>query len=84
VIQHHPLYEPVFDRKKVVARSEKIRALYREYGVTLVISGHRHRYAVNLSDRAAGSISNVSVSQKKRLLISLKTGSEISIHFALE
>ena len=40
-VQHHPFSEDVFRKKKTLAKSDKIRKLYKEYGVSLVIAGHR-------------------------------------------
>ena len=47
VMHHHPLYETVFPRWTVIANSKKVREIYREYGVSLVIAGDRHRYYIN-------------------------------------
>ena len=46
-VQHHPFSEDVFKKPKTMSRSEKIRAIYKEYGVSLVIAAHRHKYYIN-------------------------------------
>lgn len=74
-VQHHPLHEPVFKPETTVPHSEKIRDLYRKYGVSLVISAHRHRYYINSTDQVPQVVApNISSTPAKALEADISGG----------
>ena len=69
-VQHHPFSEEVFEKPKTLAKSDKIRKIYREYGVSLVIAGHRHKYYINSTETVPQIIApNVSSTAANCLLL---------------
>lgn len=69
-VQHHPFSEEVFRKAKTLADSDKIRELYKEYGVSLVIAGHRHKYYINSTDEVPQIIApNISKTPANGLFI---------------
>ena len=73
VVQHHPFSEEVFKKPKTLAKSDKIRKIYREYGVALVIAGHRHKYYINSTDAVPQIIApNISSTPENALFLQSK------------
>ena len=69
-VQHHPFSEDVFKKPKTMSRSEKIRELYKENGVSLVIAAHRHKYYINSHDDVPQILApNVSCTPENALVL---------------